>query len=77
VDGRDEPRQDEENQIQPFTWKDAMAFGLGVLRLPPETFWRMTPRELAAAIEAVRGRAMPPLARAAFDDLMRRFPDER
>ncbi len=26
-----------------------MAFGLGVLRWPPETFWRATPRELAAA----------------------------
>ena len=54
-----------------------MGFGLGVLRLPPEAFWRMTPRELAAAIAAVRGRTAPPLARAALDDLMRRYPDER
>jgi len=63
--------------MQPFPWKDAIGFGLGVLKLPPDAFWRMTPRELAAAIEAVRGRAAPPLARAAFDDLMRRYPDER
>ena len=63
--------------MPPFPWKDAIGFGLGVLRLPPETFWRMTPRELAAAIEAVRGRGVPPLARVAFADLMRRYPDER
>ena len=63
--------------IEPFPWKDAIGFGLGVLRLAPEAFWRMTPRELAAAIEAVRGRAVAPLGRTGFDDLMRRFPDER
>jgi uncharacterized phage protein (TIGR02216 family) len=63
--------------MQQFPWKDAIGFGLGVLRLPPETFWRMTPRELAAAIEAVRGGGMPRLDRGGLDDLMRRFPDER
>lgn len=52
-----------------------MCFGLGVLRLAPEQFWRMTPRELAYAIEAVRGRNTP-LSRAAFNDLMKRYPDE-
>ena len=63
--------------MHPFPWKDAIGFGLGVLRLPPDAFWRMTPRELAAAIEAVRGRAVAPLDRNALDDLMRRYPDER
>ncbi len=63
--------------IEPFPWKDAIGFGLGVLRLPPEAFWRMTPRELAAAIEAVRGRFVAPLGRAGLDELMRRYPDER
>ena len=63
--------------MQPFPWKDAVAFGLGVLRLPPDAFWRMTPRELAAAIEAVRGRVVAPLDRTGFDNLMRRYPDER
>ena len=29
-----------------FPWKEAMRFGLGVLRLPPEAFWKMSPREL-------------------------------
>ncbi len=33
--------------MTPFPWKQAIGFGLGVLRLPPEQFWRMTPRELS------------------------------
>jgi len=52
-----------------------MGFGFGTLRLSPDTFWRMTPRELAAAIEAVAGPRTEPLARPAFAALMRRFPD--
>jgi uncharacterized phage protein (TIGR02216 family) len=63
--------------MTPFPWKDAIGFGLGVLRLSPEAFWRMTPRELAAAIEAVKGRAVSPPDRASLNDLMRRYPDER
>jgi uncharacterized phage protein (TIGR02216 family) len=46
------------------------------LRLPPDQFWRMTPRELAYAIEAVKGRAVP-IDRAAFAELMKRYPDGR
>jgi len=61
--------------VTPFPWKQAMGFGLGILRLSPEQFWRMTPRELACAIEAVTGRGNP-LDRGALTDLMRRFPDE-
>jgi uncharacterized phage protein (TIGR02216 family) len=44
------------------------------LRLPPESFWRMTPRELALAIEAVRGRGAP-LERGTLMELMARYPD--
>ena len=61
----------------PFPWKQAIGFGLGVLRLSPAQFWTMTPRELACAIEAVTGRRDAPLPRDAFNDLMRRFPDGR
>ena len=61
--------------MTPFPWDAAMGFGLGVLKLPPEAFWRMTPRELACAVRAVRGPVTPPLARADFDALMRAFPD--
>jgi len=62
--------------VTPFPWAQAIGFGLGVLRLSPEQFWRMTPRELACAIEAVTGRRAP-LDRAGFAALMKRFPDER
>jgi uncharacterized phage protein (TIGR02216 family) len=63
--------------MKPFPWKQAIGFGLGVLRLPPEQFWRMTPRELAYAIEAVNGGCGVSLDRGALSDLMKRFPDER
>ena len=63
--------------MTPFPWKDAMRFGLGVLRLPPEQFWRMTPRELAAAWGALMGDRGVPLERRDLDGLMERFPDGR
>ena len=62
--------------MTPFPWHDAIGFGLGVLKLPPDAFWRMTPRELAHAIRGARGDMMPPIARGEFDALMRAFPDE-
>jgi uncharacterized phage protein (TIGR02216 family) len=60
----------------PFPWKQAIGIGLGILRLAPEQFWRMTPRELAFAIEAFTGRSAP-LARATLRELMTRYPDDR
>jgi uncharacterized phage protein (TIGR02216 family) len=62
--------------MTPFPWKQAIGFALGVLRIPPEQFWRMTPRELALAIEVVTGGAAP-LDRASLSDLMKRYPDGR
>lgn len=56
-----------------------MAAGLGLLRLSPQTFWSMTPRELAAALRAVLGdqtSALPP-SRSDLTALMRRFPDQK
>jgi uncharacterized phage protein (TIGR02216 family) len=58
----------------PFAWKQVIGFGLGVLRLSPDAFWRMTPRELGCAIEAVTGRAVP-IERAALEGLLHRFDD--
>jgi uncharacterized phage protein (TIGR02216 family) len=46
------------------------------MRLAPDQFWRMTPRELAFAIEALTGRSAP-LARATLLELMTRYPDDR
>ncbi len=62
---------------QPFAWDEAIGFGLGVLRLSSEAFWRMTPRELALAAEAVTGRTSAPIARATLIELMTRYPDGR
>jgi uncharacterized phage protein (TIGR02216 family) len=59
----------------PFAWDDVIGFGLGLLRLSPDAFWAMTPRELALAIGAVTGRAAAPLERTTLAALMRRFPD--
>jgi uncharacterized phage protein (TIGR02216 family) len=55
-----------------------MAFGLGALRLSPDAFWAMTPRELAAAIDGAGERLLAPHDLAELDlvALMRAFPDE-
>ena len=58
-----------------FPWDEAMSFGFGVLRLAPDAFWALTPRELAAAYQSVNGDTgetlRPDLAR-----LLALFPDE-
>lgn len=66
-----------ETGARPFPWAEAMAFGLGVLRLAPRDFWAMSPRELAGALQALRRRdgALPPPARSDLAELMRQFPD--
>jgi uncharacterized phage protein (TIGR02216 family) len=60
---------------EPFPWRRAIGLGLGILRLPPDAFWRMTPRELALAVEALTGRTGEPLPRRSLDELMQRYPD--
>ncbi|MFC0283052.1 phage tail assembly chaperone [Camelimonas abortus] len=54
-----------------------MVFGLGTLRLAPETFWAMTPREIAAAMRAFRPAAAGDGApsREWLRAMARRFPD--
>jgi uncharacterized phage protein (TIGR02216 family) len=60
-----------------FPWAEAMRFGFGVMRLSSRDFWGLTPRELAAAFEAVSGRTRGPgIRRDDFSALMARFPDE-
>jgi uncharacterized phage protein (TIGR02216 family) len=60
---------------EPFAWKQVIGFGLGVLRLSPDAFWRMTPRELGCAIAAVVGHAAAELNRVELAQLMQAFPD--
>lgn len=50
-------------------WPGLMRVGLGVLRLSPEAFWGMTPREFEAAVSALRGPRAAPMARAALEAL--------
>lgn len=60
-----------------MNWPALMALGLGVLRLPPQTFWQMTPREFSAALHGAIGHiSAPPMNMAEFSNLAARFPDE-
>ncbi len=52
-----------------------MATGLGLLRLSPDAFWAMTPREMAAAMGALRGPAGEAPNRARLAQLMQAYPD--
>lgn len=65
---------DAEADGRPFPWGEAIRFGLARLRLPPEQFWRLTPRELAEMAGVRPGEA--PIRRDRLDELMRLFPDE-
>jgi uncharacterized phage protein (TIGR02216 family) len=53
-----------------------MAVGLGRLRLAPDAFWAMTPKEYAAAIGSLApGRGAPPPGRGDLMALMAAYPD--
>lgn len=65
-----------------------MQFGLGVLRFPPDVFWRMTFREFMMALEGYamskggkdKGKAAPgaggePMTRARLLELHAMYPD--
>ena len=54
-----------------------MAFGFGVLKLPPTSFWAMTPPELNAALRGHfgRGRLHRALDRGRLEELMAEHPD--
>ena len=41
----------------------------------PDAFWRATPAELRAALEALAGPRPLPIERGEIDALMERFPD--
>ncbi len=55
-----------------------MAIGLGLLRLPPATFWAMTPKELGAALGAIVGPARGGApSRSDLARLMQSYPDHQ
>jgi uncharacterized phage protein (TIGR02216 family) len=60
-----------------FPWSDAMRLGFGVLKLSSKEFWGLTPRELAAAFEALSGTRPGAPDRDRLRQMMERFPDGR
>jgi uncharacterized phage protein (TIGR02216 family) len=54
-----------------------MTAGLGMLRLAPDDFWSMTPRELDAAMRGAFGvvAMQPAMTRSDLAALMAAFPD--
>jgi uncharacterized phage protein (TIGR02216 family) len=63
----------------PFPWREAMAFGFGVLRLHSGAFWALTPRELISAVEGAGGQGLlshdGSITRSTLELLMQAFPD--
>jgi len=61
-----------------MNWPALIGFGLGTLRLSPDAFWSMTPRELTAAAHGLCGPAATASAQmdpATLHDLRARYPD--
>jgi uncharacterized phage protein (TIGR02216 family) len=56
-----------------IAWPLLMRLGLSELRLPPDTFWALTPVELM--LLTGQGSSQAPLTRSGFRDLSSRFPD--
>jgi uncharacterized phage protein (TIGR02216 family) len=54
-------------------WPGLMRAGMTGLKLPPATFWALTPAELLLMMGL--GAVTPPMARARLDELSRAFPD--
>lgn len=54
-------------------WPGLMRVGLGLLRLTPDQFWRLSPVELQMMLGAEA--AIPPLTKARLDELAAAYPD--
>jgi uncharacterized phage protein (TIGR02216 family) len=61
--------------LAPFPWARAIGLGLGVLKLAPDDFWNMTPREFAFALREIGIGGEAPPGRDTLTQLMKRFPD--
>jgi uncharacterized phage protein (TIGR02216 family) len=53
-----------------------MAVGFGLLRLSPQDFWSMTPRELERAMSVHFGQAPAAPERSELAALMAAYPDK-
>lgn len=56
-------------------WPEVLHVGLCVLRLSPQKFWRLSPREFMAMAGGYRPHRVA-MERADMEALMRLFPDE-
>ncbi len=56
-----------------IAWAKLMRLGLAELRLPPATFWDLTPAELLLMAGVYEDRGA--LTRSGLDELVRRYPD--
>ncbi len=69
------------DQADAVDWPGLMRLGLGVLRLPPEAFWAMTPIEFQRALEGAGvlapGGGSAWMGRDTLERLMARFPDAK
>jgi uncharacterized phage protein (TIGR02216 family) len=63
------------NPQKPASWQELMAFAFGVLKLTPDTFWAMTPREFDAAAQPYL-RMGQVAERGTLAALMLEFPDK-
>ncbi|MDI6026515.1 phage tail assembly chaperone [Corticibacterium sp. UT-5YL-CI-8] len=60
-----------------FPWERVMAVGLGLLRLSPQAFWSMTPREFERAASILAPAQTHGPSRQALDALMLNYPDRQ
>ncbi len=58
-----------------MNWPDLMAFGFGTLRLSPQAFWSMTPREIAVAARAFGATTPAPMTSDDLITLTAQHPD--
>lgn len=58
-------------------WPAMIAIGLGRLRLDPESFWTLSPREFVALVDVLTpGARTTPCGRETFASLAARYPDD-
>lgn len=57
-------------------WSQIMAIGFGHLKLPPSEFWKMTLRELEAAVADQFSNAVSPINKNTFLELAEAYPDK-
>lgn len=53
-----------------------MAMGFGLLRLSPQAFWAMTPRELERAMSVLGAARTEAPGKVRLAELMKMFPDQ-